>query len=83
MEAVFFFFIFLFTQRFDMETSVSPLQITNITLQGAVMALCLELTIRSLFLPASQKSWLVRSLKITMAVTMMIKSGIFTAFNSK
>lgn len=66
-----------------METSIPPLQLAHLVLEGAVMSLCAELIIKTLFFPNNQKSWLIRGLKITMAVAMIIKSSIFAAFSSR
>lgn len=66
-----------------MEKAVSPMQLTTLILQGAVMAICLELAVRSLFSPTTQKSWLIRGLKTVMAIFMMIKTGVFAAFNTR
>ncbi|KAL9538707.1 hypothetical protein MBANPS3_010729 [Mucor bainieri] len=66
-----------------MEASVPPLQLAHLVLEGAVMSLCAELIIKTLFFPSNQKSWLIRGLKITMAVAMIVKSSIFAAFSSR
>ncbi|CAO3654484.1 unnamed protein product [Mucor fragilis] len=65
-----------------MEASVPPLQLAHLVLEGAVMSLCSELIIKTLFFPSNQKSWLVRGLKVIMAVAMIVKSSIFAAFSS-
>lgn len=67
-----------------MDGSVPPLQIAHLVLAGIVIAVCIELILRCLFVPlGSQKSWLIRILKIIMAVFMTIKSAIFSAFSSE
>ncbi|EPB87652.1 hypothetical protein HMPREF1544_05535 [Mucor circinelloides 1006PhL] len=65
-----------------MEASIPPLQLVHLVLEGAVMSLCVELIIKTLFFAGSQTSWLVRGLKITMAAAMILKSSIFAAFSS-
>lgn len=65
-----------------MEAGVPPLQLAHLVLEGAVMAFCMELAVRTIFFPHNQKSWLIRGLKITMALSMVIKSSIFSAFSS-
>ncbi|KAK4515017.1 40S ribosomal protein [Mucor velutinosus] len=66
-----------------METSVPPLQLAHLMLEGAVISLCAELIIKTLFFSSNQKSWLIRGLKITMAVAMIVKSSIFAALSSR
>jgi hypothetical protein len=66
-----------------MDVSVSPLPLAHLMLEGAVIAVCIELILRFLFVPRGQKSWLIRGLKITMGTAMTIKSAIFSTFSSK
>ncbi|KAI8079660.1 uncharacterized protein B0P05DRAFT_587109 [Gilbertella persicaria] len=66
-----------------MEDHVYDLQLVSLLLCGAVLCLCVELIIRVVFILVNQKSWTLRILKIIMAVSMLIKTGIFSAFNSR
>jgi hypothetical protein len=66
-----------------MEGPVGRLKLANLVLEGAVIAVAVELVCRCLFVNRNQKSWIVRGLKIIMAVAMIIKSAIFSAFSTK
>ncbi|GAN01742.1 hypothetical protein MAM1_0011c01177 [Mucor ambiguus] len=65
-----------------MDVSVPPLQLAHLVLEGAIISLCVELIIKTLFFCSNQRSWLIRGLKITMATAMLIRSSIFAAFSS-
>ncbi|KAI8636922.1 hypothetical protein BD408DRAFT_71410 [Parasitella parasitica] len=80
-EQLVFFSQFVF-QFSHMEASVPRLQLTHLVLEGAAISLCIELVVKTVFLAKGQKTYLVRALKITMAVAMIVKSSIFAVFSS-
>ncbi|CAO3616204.1 unnamed protein product [Mucor hiemalis] len=65
-----------------METAIPSLRLGHLLIEGAVIAVSIELVVRCIFAPNNQKSWLIRSLKIIMALAMIIKSSIFSAFST-
>lgn len=66
-----------------METAIPSLRLGHLLIEGAVIAVSIELVVRCIFAPNNQKSWLIRSLKIIMALAMIMKSSIFSAFSTR
>jgi hypothetical protein len=66
-----------------MNSSVVSTQLGHLLIEGAVIAVSVELVFRCIFSPSNQKSWLIRSLRIIMALAMTIKSSLFSTFSSR
>jgi hypothetical protein len=57
----------------------SGIIVGNVLLEGAAIALSIELACRNLYMP-KQKNYTIRILKICMAICMAVKSALFTTF---
>lgn len=66
-----------------MEQSVSPIQLGELILEGAVITLSTELICRNIYSSKKYKSLTVQSLKIALGIGMAVKSAIFASFNSE
>lgn len=66
-----------------MDTSVGSIQLAHLIIEGAIIAVSIELVVRCIFSPNNQKSWLIRGLRIVMALAMTIKSSLFAAFSTR
>ncbi|KAG2199817.1 hypothetical protein INT47_009430, partial [Mucor saturninus] len=65
-----------------MERSVSPIQLGELILEGAVITLSVELIFRNIYSFRKYKNWKVQSLKVALGIGMAVKSAIFSSFNS-
>lgn len=63
-----------------MDKPISYMQIGNLVLEGATMALALQL-IASCLHNSKHQRWKIRTLKIIMAVGLFTKSILFSSFN--
>lgn len=64
-----------------MERSVSPIQIGELILEGAVITLSTELIFRNVYSFKKYRNWRIQSLKVALGIGMAVKSALFSSFN--